>query len=372
MSTAVLENESKNASGRVQEVAEKLERHIRASELQPGDRYLSAEEGSRLLGESVMTVQRAMALLAKRNVLERRPKAGTFIGPSVTSSETIPCVHFLIPEECINERGAQEEYWEQIQGMRQVLPGLSAQFNFIPNQNAAYARQIVEQAGAAGTLAGVILVLPSRAMRAFFNQSGIPTVVEGSVESDLENLCWFSYDQEQIGNLLAGWLLQRGHMRLATLMRDVWSIGEHLLHDGVSQALGKAGLAADALLVRSTPAEASAIQELVRQTLTHSANPPTGFICRTELQADCVRETARELKLADQVDVAFCGHPQRANKSKYTCAVPTNNAMERGKIVGKMLQTLAQGKMPEPRGYIIPVELSIAPEDDAAKTHRKK
>jgi len=372
MSTAIFENESKNASGRVQEVAEKLERHIRASELQPGDRYLSAEEGSRLLGESMMTVQRAMALLAKHNILERRPKAGTFIGPSVTFSETIPCVHFLIPEECINERGAQEEYWEQIQGMRQVLPGLSVQFNFIPNQNAAYARQIVEQAGATGTLAGVILILPSRAMRVFFNQSGIPTVVEGSVESDLENLCWFSYDQEQIGNLLAGWLLQRGHRRLATLMRDVWSIGEHLLHDGVSQALSKAGLTADALQVRSTPAEYSAIRELVRQTLTHGANPPTGFICRTELQADCVRETARELKLAHQVDVTFCGNPQYANKSKYTCAVPPNNAMERGKIMGKMLQTLAPGKVSEPRGYIIPVELSIAPEEAAAKIHRKK
>lgn len=365
MSTTVLENESKSASGRVQEVAEKLERHIRASELQPGDRYLSAEEGSRLLGESVMTVQRAMALLAKRNVLERRPKAGTFIGSSMASREVIPCVHFLIAEESINERGAQEEYWEQIQGMRQVLPGLSAQFNFIPNQNAAYARQIVEQAGVSGTLAGVVLILASRAMRAFFNESGIPTVVEGSVESDLKNLCWFSYDQEQIGNLLAGWLLQRGHRRLATLMRDVWSIGEHLLHDGVSQALGKAGLAADALLVRSAPAEASAIRELVRQTLTHGTHPPTGFICRTELQADCVREIARELKMSDQVDVTCCGHPQHAKKSNYTCAIPPNNAMERGKIVGKMLQTLARGKMPEPRGYIIPVELSIAPEDAA-------
>lgn len=357
MVTTNLKNDSKNASGRVQDVAEKLERHIHASELQPGDRYLSAEEGSRLLGESVMTVQRAMALLAKRNVLERRPKAGTFIGASMIPRETMPCVHFLIPEECINERSAQEEYWEQIQGMRQVLPGLSAQFNFIPNQNAAYAHQIVEQANAAGTLAGVILILSSHAMRVFFNQSGIPTVVEGSVESDLANLCWFSYDQEQIGNILAGWLLQRGHRRLVTVMREVWSIGEHLLHDGVSQALGKAGLAADALQVRSAPSEHSAIREQIRNILMQGPASPTGFICRTELQADCVDEVAHELKLTQKVDIALCGNPQQSSKSKYIHAVPLIDARERGKIAATMLQKVAQGKPPQPRGQIIPVQL---------------
>jgi len=371
MSTAILESDKQNPSGRVQDVAEKLERHIRASQLQPGDRYLSADEASQLLDESVMTVQRAMALLAKRKILERRPKAGTFIAETLTAPQGLPCVHFLIPEECINERNAQEEYWEQIQGMRSVFPGISAQFNFIPNQNAGYARQIVGQASAAGTLAGVILILPSRAMRVFFNQSGIPTVVEGSVESDLTNLCWFSNDQEQIGNLLAEWLIQRGHRRLVTVMRDVWSIGEHLLHDGVSQALGKAGLGADALLVRSAPAEQSAITELIRGILTQGSNAPTGFICRTEIQADCVREVARELHLTDKIDVTLCGNPQQANKSKYICAVPLNDARERGKIVGTMLQTLAQGKIPEPRGRILPVQLCL-PQNEISKTSRRK
>jgi len=357
MSTAILENNKRGASGRVQDVAEKLERHIHASELQPGDRYLSAEEGSQLLGESVMTVQRAMALLAKRKILERRPKAGTFIGETVEPRNDSPCIHFLIPEECINERNAQEDYWEQIQGMRSVLPGLSAQFNFIPNQNANYARQLVEQSSKAGNLTGVILFIPSRAMRAYFNESGIPTFVEGSVESDLANLCWFSYDQEQIGTLLTEWLLQRGHRQLVTVMRDVWSIGEHLLHDGVSGALGRAGLAADALQVRSVPSEHSAITEQVRQILTQSANPPTGFICRTELQADCVDEVARKLKLSKKIDITLCGNPQQSNKEKYVHVVPQIDARERGKIAATMLQTLAQGKIPEPRGQIIPVEL---------------
>jgi DNA-binding transcriptional regulator YhcF (GntR family) len=361
MSTAIIENNTQNASGRVQDVAEKLERHIRASELQPGDRYLSAEEGSKLLGESVMTVQRAMALLAKRKILDRRPKAGTFIGETlVTRRGTHSVVHFFIPEECIDERNAHEEHWAHIQGMRSVFPGISVQFNFIPNQNVAYTREIVERAETANNLSGVVLVLASRAMRTYFNQSGIPTVVAGSVETDLTNLCWYTYDQKQIGFLLADWLLQRGHYRLTTVMRDVWSIGEHLLHDGVSQALGQAGLAADALQVRSTPAEYSATTELVRDTLTQGSNPPTGFICRTEFQADCVREVARELGLSNIVDVALCGSPQQANTAKYTCVTPTIDALEQGKLMGTMLRSLIMGEIPDPRGYTIPVQLCPA------------
>ncbi len=366
MSTAIVENNTQNASGRVQDVAEKLERHIRASELQPGDRYLSAEEGSRLLGESVMTVQRAMALLAKRKILDRRPKAGTFIGETLETRQGAPSVvHFFIPEECISERNAQEDHWIHIQGMRSVFPGISVQFNFIPNQNVAYTREIVEQAETANNLSGVVLLLSSRAMRTYFNQSGIPTVVAGSVETDLTNLCWFTYDQKQIGLLLAQWLLQRGHRRLVTIMRDVWSIGEHLLHDGVSQALGQAGLAADALQVRSTPAEYSAITELVRNTLTQNSDASTGFICRTEFQADCVYEMVRELGLLHKVDIALCGNTQQVNTSKYTSIVPTIDALEQGKIIGTMLQSLIQGKIPVPQGYTIPVRL--CPADDKSQ-----
>ena len=241
--------------------------------------------------------------------------------------------------------------------MRSVFPGLSAQFNFIPNQNANYAREIVDQASKAGSLAGVILFIPSHAMRVYFNQSGIPTFVEGSVESDLTNLCWFSYDQEQIGTLLTEWLLQRGHRQLVTVMRDVWSIGEHLLHDGVSGALGKAGLAADALQVRSVPSEHSAITEQIRNILTQSSNPPTGFLCRTELQAECVDEVAHELKISKRIDITLCGNPQQSNKAKYVHVVPQIDARERGRIAATMLKALAQGKIPEPRGQIIPVEL---------------
>ena len=82
-------------------------------------------------------------------------------------------------------------------------------------------KQIIQQAKP--SLAGAVLVLASRQMRAYLNESGIPTVVLGSVEPDLVNLNWIDVNQFQVGQLLASYLLEKGHKRIATIMRDVWS-----------------------------------------------------------------------------------------------------------------------------------------------------
>ncbi len=344
------------ASNRVLESAQKLHRHIRARGLKPGDRYLSAQEAGKLVGESVMTVQRAMALLAKQKILERRPRAGTFVGEAAVDRPVLSNIHFLVPEQFITEQGAHEGYWSQIQGIRSVLPNISVQFNFIPRQDMTFTQQVIEQATATGNLLGVVLVLPSRAMRAWFNQSGIPTVVAGGVEPDLTNLCWINWDQEQIGRLLATWLLQRGHRRLATVMRDVWSIGEHMLHDGIGEVMSEAGLPANALLVRSAPPDSAAIIELARGLLEQVA-PPTGFICRTELQADRISQVVTELGMEEQVDVTLCNAPGAAQAPRYTSIVPTMEAVEQGRIIGAMFKSLTEGRPPEPRGRNVAVKL---------------
>lgn len=356
MSEEVHKSEAPN---RVRDAAERLERHIRTSGLKPGDRYLSAEQAGQLVGHSVMTVQRAMALLARRQVLERRPKAGTFVGEKALPERTLSCLHFLLPEQF--EAGGRESYWSQlpehIQGIRSVLPQLSAQFNFIPNQDLAYTRQIVEVAEAAGTLAGVVLVLPSRAMKVFFNQSGIPTVVEGGVEPDLANLGWLQWDQAQIGRLLTAYLLDRGHRRLASIMRDVWTIGEHHLHDGISDALSAAGLSSSALRMRSAPSERLAIGELVRGLLASGENAPTGLICRSEFQADCASEVVSELGLGSKVEIVVCNTPGPHAQGRYVSVEPEIGAFETGKMVGELFLNMRGGSTPSPRGHEINVRL---------------
>ncbi|HEX7008568.1 MAG TPA: substrate-binding domain-containing protein, partial [Phycisphaeraceae bacterium] len=171
------------------------------------------------------------------------------------------------------------------------------------------------------------------------------------------NLGWLDYDQAQTGRLLAGYLLQRGHRRLATIMRDVWSIGEHLLHDGISEVVAAAGLAANAVRVRSAPPERSAVTELARGLLADSAERPTGFICRTPFQADCVAQVARGLGLVDSIEAVVCNAPHPVEEARYTCVVPEIDAIEQGRIIGTLLKRLRAGDPPEPRSQHVPVRL---------------
>lgn len=344
------------ASLRVRDSAEKLERHIRACGLKAGDRYITTEEAGKLLGMSIVIAQRAMALLARRNILERRPKAGTFIGAGIGVDIQTSNIHFFSPEQSRTDNEVQANYWEQINGMRSVLGQLSAHFHFVPNQDLGYVQHIVRQTSAAGLLNGAVLILPSREMRAFFNQSGIPTVVEGGVEADLGNLCWIQWDQTRVGRLLAQYLLHRGHRRLVTVMRDLWSIGEHLLHDSINEVLTEENLPSNTLRMRSAPSEKEAITELARGFFREE-NPPTGFICRNEFQADCIAEAAREAGVEKQVDITHCNASSNPAQNRYTCAVPEITVFEFGKMAGEMFQHLMANQMPEPRGHLIPVRL---------------
>ena len=84
----------------IQEAAEILEQHIRRSGLKAGDRYITAKDAGKLLGKSVMTAQRAMTLLAQRKLLERRPKAGTFIAESAFSGPDLKCGRGAVGSHC--------------------------------------------------------------------------------------------------------------------------------------------------------------------------------------------------------------------------------------------------------------------------------
>ena len=353
------DQKSELVSLRVKESADILERHIRACALKPGDRYITTEEAGKLLGKSVVVAQRAMALLAQRNILHRRPKAGTFIGDAVTTESNIFNVHFLFPETRESDPGSKVQYWEQIDGMRSVLGHVSAHFHFIPNQDLGYIQQVIRKASQAGLLNGVILLLPSRQMRSFFNESGIPTVVEGGVEPDLTNLCWMQWDQTQVGRLLATHLLEKGHRRIVTVMRDIWSIGENVLHDSINDTVAAAGLPSKTVRIRSVPDEQAALTGLARSLLTEET-PPTAFICRHEFQAHCIAKAAESLGLQNDVEITHCNPSSKPEENTFTCTVPELDGAHSGKLIGEMFQGLIQNSAPKPGGRQVPVRLQLA------------
>ncbi len=349
-------NLDKLVSRRVKESAERLKRHIRSSQLRPGDRYLKPEDAGRMLGESVTTVQRAMALLAEHNILERRRKAGTFIGEAAVAAKAQPlqCVHVLLPEVCSGEIWAYQSVLQQIEGMRLTLPGVSIRFDFMPKDQVSFAQQVVEQFG--DDLIGVVLILSSRELRAFFNESAVPTVVMGGSEANFENLCWIYLNQTETGQKLTDYLLDRGHRKIATVMREVWSFGEHEIHDSIAKTLSKHGLEADSLMIRSAPVEAGIVRDLAKK-LFLEPNPPTGFICRTDLQAEWIRQVAEEIGMLKKIDITACSITGLIGKPRFVCTVCDTPPKERGQDLGRMLSGMASNNPPKNRNRTFSVKL---------------
>ncbi|MFV0338402.1 MAG: GntR family transcriptional regulator [Chthoniobacterales bacterium] len=345
-------------SRKVQEAANKLENHIRACDFKSGDRYITTEEASKMLGISLMTTQRAMNLLSQNDILERRPKAGTFIGSGFKNEIQTTHVHFCIPENTQIHGNTRNTLWEQIDGMQSILGTLSAHFHFVPRQSLIYVQDIIQKSSPLGLLNAVVLILASREMRDYFNQSGIPTVVEGGVEPDLKNLCWIQWDQVQVGQLLAEHVISRGHHRIASIMRDIWSIGEHQLHDGINDTIAAAQLPSNTLRIRSAPNEEKAISELVRGLLKEK-NPPTAFICRSEFQANCTASVVREAHLTEKIEIVHCNAPAKPEKNRYTCTVPELSMFDFGKVIGEMFKCMISGKILQHRGREIPVRIKL-------------
>lgn len=346
-------------SAMIRQSADKLVRHIRDSGMQPGDRYISAQEASRLVGGSITTAQRAMTFLAKRKWLERRPKAGTFIGSAACAQKKQKVVHFFLPDSVSPEKGSHNVVWHRALAVREVMSDISVQMNFVPNQDLAFVRHIVEQVSTVQSTAGFVVVLSSRPMRAYFNQTGVPAVILGSVEPDLKNLCWLSRDQGRTGKLLTEYLLSHGHKRIVTVMRETWSAGDYLLHDAIGEAMAEAGLPANALQIRSAAVDRMAITEMASGLLQDIGNTRLAMICRTEFQAECIADLAQKLELADRVEIVMCNSPLDINKCYFPCTLPDISPEEEGLLVGKMLREMSGGRRLTQQGYLIPVKLHV-------------
>ncbi len=124
-------------------LSEKLLDDIRRRGLRNGDRYLTTEQVSRMLGIRKLTANRVMGQLARQHYLVRRQRSGTSIGPQIQASSDrtgggADSVRFLVQILLQSERGwswATIPSDEIIAGIHDAVPGASVQFAFLPERN---------------------------------------------------------------------------------------------------------------------------------------------------------------------------------------------------------------------------------------------
>lgn len=347
----------------ITELAQRIEVDIRKRRLKPGDPYIGTAETARMLSVSTTAANRALQLLAKRRVIERKQRRGTFItDPGENHHEhTLQRIHLLVREDHLRKEGLLSD--GVVIGMQHQLPGADVQFNFLrANDGVEQVQALVSEALASSVREGFLLVRSSVSTQRALAASGLPTVVLGSLQPSVSTLPWIDRDHRKIGRLLVEYALSHGHERLLLLQRDNVLAGDFELYDGVAAAMAQAGLPAGALIVRNLPADPAAITAEVAHLLKRCGKP-FGIIARSRPLADGALAAAMTLKLKPGKNIAIAAsdiylRPHDA-APPYPFAQQALDPESIGRHIGRMFAQQAAEEAVDPPHEIIDVKLKF-------------
>ncbi|MEA1951959.1 MAG: substrate-binding domain-containing protein [Planctomycetota bacterium] len=357
---ASIQNETSNAHRLAQQLEEKI--HTRG--LGPGDRFLTASEAGLVLGVSTATAHRSMKILVDRDILIRYPSRGTFVGPHFKTAKQVKLKVINILSASIDKIVADFPVDSIIQGIRTHFPDTSVQLNYMPSGNragdqVAYVRELIRVSRVTSTLTGMIPSSSSREVYRLLADEGVPMVIFGSPYAGQEDLPSVDLDFRESGWLMAQYLIDRGHRRMALVGRMSGFPGENDLFDGISSALTAADLPHNALIIRTVPDDIEAFTAQIRELLVMPERP-TGLIATKRIFARAAGKALEELGFADRLEIIFQDTLfTRESDLPYVSVRPKIPFQEIACLVGETLRRICEGQPLERNRLVVPVELRL-------------
>ena len=351
---------AKKSVGRILELAERIESDIRERNLKAGDRYYNTVEAAKMLRVDTAVMNRALQLLVKRNVIVRRQRSGTFIaeGPSAADRPVLQRVHLLVGDSYPqNEGWLTSEVMMDLQG---ELPGVGIEWHSVPTATEEdYLRQTIHEGLKSPLSEGFVLTRASLTMQRMMAASGLPVALFGRPCASLPDLPYIERDQDQIGRLLAEYLVDRGHRRIALFMRQRVLRGDHLMMDGARAVAGREEIAADRFSIHCMPQDEDEIGYVVRELLLDRDHPP-GLIVRSPMMAEVIMETIHAMgwRLHEEVSLVVSDYFGSA-EPPYPYIEPEDGTDRQAVRLGRLIWRLACGKTIEGEEKRVPVQLTI-------------
>lgn len=347
------------------ELASRLEIDIRQRCLTPGHKYLTAEESARMLGTSVATANRALRLLAEREIVVRRRNSGTFVGPAVQGVMVgeLHTVSIVAPDSMRTDGTTRFDLI--IQGVLASMPDVgNVSLGYVPaDAGVPYVKQIIEPVRDSGRLAGVVAVSCTREVYRYLGDAGYPMVVMGSLYAD-QPYPSVDTDERMAGQMLASHLIERGHRRLAMFSDSEANPGDNYFRDGVSEAMTTASMPHNALIWRAPGTEKAVLEAQVHEILS-MPNRPTGIAVKIPPWADVVASIVRlhGLRVPEDIEIVFKGFAMgEVGKSAFPHACPVVPYRQISLIAGQMLATVRNGEPLEEQTVTIPYQMRQSPE----------
>jgi DNA-binding LacI/PurR family transcriptional regulator len=344
----------------VNSLADRLEQDIRRRGLWAGDRYLTASEAAQLLQVSSATADRAMKLLAERQMLVRRRNSGTFVGPhfAIKRETATRTVYAITPAVDLND--SSYSFDSLIRGVRNRMANVNVQASFLPlHDPVTYARNLIQSALSAGDVAGFIPISCPHDVYRCLAQTGAPTVIFGTPYLDQRDIPSLDVDNRAAGKLLAEYLIRRGHRRVALLTTAEGRPGDNCFFDGVSDAWTEGGLPHNSLIARIVPSRISSMAAQLEQ-FARLPDPPTALIARSPATARAASQAQQSPVngCAAPYEIAYQNHPATAeDELPFACVEPILSFTDIAARIGEMLDRLGRGERLHEPHVVIPVEL---------------
>ena len=348
------------------DLAERLESDIRGRCLSPGNRYLTAEESARMLGTSVATANRALRILAERDIVVRRRNSGTFIGPAIHSEEPVSqqaIVSIIAPARMRTDGSIRFDLI--IQGVLANFPNVAdVRIGYVPDEGGiASAKRLIEPIRQSGLLAGVIAISQSRDIYRYLGESEYPLVVMGSLYSD-QPYHSIDADERAAGRMLVSHLIDRGHKKLAVFSDSEYCPGDNFFRDGVNESLTAANWSPSDLIWRMPGTDPSVLRAQLLELLAMPERP-TGMVVKLPRWADEIAEIVQDrgLRVPEDIEIVFKGFAMgEAGKSRFPHACPSLPYRQIAGKVGQMLATLYEQMPIDSLAVVVPYEMRQSPQ----------
>ena len=343
-------------------LAHRFEQDMRQRGLGPGDRYMTAAEGGRLLNVSRATANSAMRLLAERQLLVRHRKRGTFVGPrlkrpTVVGAPTVYVLKIIDLPRAFDSISADE----MIGAMRQAIGGTtSVQFCFPPDRDeVSHLQQVISSAQNSPGPFGVIAVSSTRQVYQCLLDSAVPSVVLGTPFAGQHDLPSIDYDHLRGGRLLMQYLIRRGHDRMAVLVPVGACPGDGAFLRGLNDAMSEAARLPNTLDLSIAPRDPVGVAAEVEHLMAQP-DRATALICTSEQIGKVAVDTVSGMGLSvpGDVEVVFNSRwPENSQPVEHTqLRHPISLAQMCGQA-GVMLQRQWEGMPLKQKRVVIPTAL---------------
>jgi DNA-binding LacI/PurR family transcriptional regulator len=355
-------------SSTVHRLAKKLERDMHVKNLSPGDPYLSATQAARTLGVSRSVADRALLLLAKRDLLVRRAGQGTLVGSAMRVDPAMEVPRMKQLQSVFLLEGPIATKTALIPP-EMMLPQARHRFNqsavhavYLPQENTVeYVKQLVARGRSGGGRVGLIAKSCTRPVYDYFAECRVPTVVLGTLYADQrEALPSIDLDYYEAGRLMVNSLAGRGHRRLGLFAGPAGRAGTENFINGILAGTHPAGISPAGLVMKFYPGSDKGFAAEARSVLA-APDHPTALLTQSETSAKWLSSFAAELGLSVPGDLdVSCVATESEGPVHCPCVRPQHSVDEIIAQAVEMLWRVMESVPLEEHTVAIPVSLCEA------------